>query len=318
MYEKMLLFSQSKYLRMQNFLYSLLVDPETGNELTFDPSANTLMENIHQKSFNIIEQVPILLEYESNSPLNQTKIHNDFNSDFKYQAHYQEDARVFDYFNVDHPIITNEENQKLHNNILKAIPKASTIILDVGCGNAWVSKALIPKGKKVISMDISTINPVNAIKKIAHENHAGLVADAFRIPIRKGTIDCVIASEIIEHVTDPKAFISNLILLLVPGGKLIITTPYNEKIVYSLCVHCNKPTPHSAHIHSFNENNLKEFIPNQGIKYSFKKLNNLYLIKTRIHYILKIFPGFIWNFLDYFMNRLTNKALRLMIEIEKP
>lgn len=301
---------------MQSFLYSILVDPETGNSLTFNPSTNTLTEIIHQKSFNIIDQVPIILEYESNSPLMQTKIHKDFNSDFRYQEHYQEDARVFDYFNVDHPV-TNGENQKLHNDILKVIPKTSKIILDVGCGNAWVSKALIPEGKKVISMDISTINPINAIKRIAHKNHAGLVADVFRIPIRELSIDCIIASEIIEHVTDPKAFISNLIRLLVPGGKLIITTPYNEKIVSSLCVHCNKPTPHSAHIHSFNENNLKEFMPNQGIQYSFKKLNNLYLIKTRVHTILKLFPGFIWKFLDYSMNRLTNKALRLMIEIEK-
>jgi 2-polyprenyl-3-methyl-5-hydroxy-6-metoxy-1,4-benzoquinol methylase len=306
---------------MHPFLTSILVDPITGNTLIYDQSLNTLTDSVTNRSYEIVDGVPILLDIEKNPAIKNPALHHEFNSDFQYQRHYQQDARIFDYFNADEHSVTASENQLLHNKIIKAIPKNSSIILDVGCGNSWVAEVLIPTGRKVISMDISTINPVKATKKIMHENHAGLVADVFRIPIRKEAVDCIIASEIIEHVADPEIFITSLVNLLTPAGKLIITTPYNEKLVYSLCVHCNKPTPHSAHIHSFNEENLKNYITGQNISWSIKKFNNFYLIKTRIHVILKIFPKFIWTCLDAIMNKINNRAMRMMIEIiriEKP
>ena len=58
-------------------------------------------------------------------------------------------------------------------------------------------------------------------------------------------------------------FIEKLIEKLKTGGKLIITTPYNEKLEYYLCVHCNLPTPKNAHLHSFNKQNIKEIISNK-------------------------------------------------------
>jgi len=189
--------------------------------------------------------------------------------------------------------------------------------LDIGCGNGWVSKKLIPLGKKVISSDISYTNPINAVKDIKHINHAGLIADAYNLPLKENSIDCIIASEILEHVPDPKAFIKNLIRLIKTDGKIILTTPYNEEIEYNLCVHCNKPTPRFAHLHSFNEIDIIQFIPETGITWSSKRFINKYLSKVRSYIILQYLSYKIWNLIDNLFNRLFYKPTRLQIVIKK-
>jgi ubiquinone/menaquinone biosynthesis C-methylase UbiE len=95
--------------------------------------------------------------------------------------------------------------------------------------------------------------PITALKNLPHPDHSAIVADVFNMPFKKNSFDIIIASEVIEHVFDPKLFIEKISAVLKPGGKLILLTPYNETIIYHLCVHCNNPTPANAHLHSFNE-----------------------------------------------------------------
>ena len=74
-------------------------------------------------------------------------------------------------------------------------------------------------------MDISITNPVKVLKENPGENHAAIVADAYYLPFKKNTFDVIIASEIMEHVYDPKLFIARLMEVLRPGGSLVINTP---------------------------------------------------------------------------------------------
>ena len=50
------------------------------------------------------------------------------------------------------------------------------------------------------------------------------IGDLSTIPNELDQFDVVIASEVIEHVPDPKSFIEEIHKLISPGGKLIITT----------------------------------------------------------------------------------------------
>ena len=244
-------------------------------------------------------------------------IHRKYDSYFNYIDHYQKDAVLFDYSENDLPGVTRYEFRRLHESIIKEITDEMSVILDIGCGTGWVSKKLIPSGKKVISMDISSDNPVKAVRELRHENHAGLIADAYNIPLKNNSVDCIIASEILEHVPDPKVLIISLIKLLKTKGKIIITVPYNEKIEYNLCVHCNKQTPRFAHLHSFNENNIGQFMPGKGITWKAKRFINKYLLQIRSHVILKVLPFRYWNHIDNFFNSLFNKPLRLQVVIIK-
>jgi ubiquinone/menaquinone biosynthesis C-methylase UbiE len=128
----------------------------------------------------------------------------------------------------------------------------------------------------------------------------------------------LIASEIIEHVYDPEAFVKELTRVLKKGGQLIITTPYKEKLQYSLCIHCNKPTPLHAHIHSFDEKVLTSFFRDiEKQKLEWETFGNKILIFTRTWVILRFFPFIIWKLKDKAANFFYNIPAHIMIKLTR-
>ncbi|KAA9036640.1 methyltransferase domain-containing protein [Ginsengibacter hankyongi] len=300
---------------MKDFLLEILRDPVTGNALIYDKEKKVLNTGRGESLYKIKDDVPLILIDEpipASSPL-----HQNVNTSFNYAHHYQKDSEVYDYFKNNEISATKTEIERLHKTIIKSIPDNADLIIDVGCGNGWLAGYFIKKNLKVISMDISSINPVKALRKYPGENHAALVADVFHFPVKNNSIDCIVASEIMEHVHDPKLFVQILVEKLKPGGKLIITTPYNEKIEYYLCVHCNLPTPKNAHLHSFNKDNIKDVIGNNRVKWKTKATANRFLIRTRLNVLFRFLPAGLWNIFDALMNKIINSPTRFIIEIVK-
>lgn len=298
---------------MINSIFEILVDEDGRSLFQIQDNEYQFIGN-NELSGVVKEDIPIVLptkKKELNSEMHQSQ-----NSDFDYINHYQKDAEVFDYSADYESAVTREEIRRLHQSIIRQIPKKSQLILDVGCGGGWLSKTIDLSNNQLISMDISYGNPKNALDKTPHENHFGLVADVFHLPIKKNSIDVIVASEIMEHVGDPKLFIANLFSLLKPGGSLIITTPYNEKIAMHLCIHCNRQTPENAHLHSFNEENVKALIPDSA-NYTFHKFGNNIFTKLRLYLIMKVLPYSIWRLKDKVINSLLGKPTRMMLIINK-
>lgn len=301
---------------MKDFLREIITDPLTGKNLTEvnREGSNYLISD--NNAYLINEGVAVLLPGQKATATAST-LHNQNDSDFDYTEHYKNDALQFDYFKIEESLATKEEIRRLHQAILRHIPENAELILDVGCGNGWVAKYFVSKGKKIVSMDIALKNPVKVLQENPGENHAAIVADAYHLPFKKNSFDTIIASEIMEHVYDPKIFITKLLEVLKPGGKLIITTPYNESIEYFLCVHCNKPTPKNAHLHSFNEENISTFIPSELADYQTEKFSNKYLVRLRLNLLMSFLPYSLWKFKDAVVNSIFKKPLRFLIELEK-
>lgn len=284
----------------------LLVHPVSKEQLQYNVAGNFLSTGINQQKFPIINNVPVLLASSS-----------DQDGGFNYQEHYEKDAETYDYF-ADWEAGQQEESRRLRQHILKEIPQKAKWILDIGCGGGWLAKALCKRGHRIISTDISTRNPVKAVEQIPEPTHFGLVADVFALPIKENSVDCIVSSEVIEHVPDPKAFIAALYNVLAPGGKLIITTPYNEKIQHSLCIHCNHLTPHNAHLHSFTRQKIESLTPEDAVDVSTTIFNSKVLVLLRLHLLLRFLPLSLWHIVDKIMLKLSRKkALRLMLVLRK-
>lgn len=301
---------------IKHFLKDILADPITGNELIEEVKDEKNFLLSMDKRYRIIEEVPVLLPIQKMENSN-SDIHKQFNSGFDYTAHYEKDAQQFDYFKIEESAAAKEELRRLHQTIITHIPKSAKLILDVGCGNGWAARSLLAKGKKVVSMDIAIKNPLKVLSENQNENHAAIVADAYYLPFKRNCFDAIVASEIMEHVYDPKLFITKLLEVLKPGGKLIITTPYDEKIEYFLCVHCNKPTPKNAHLHSFSERNIADFIPADKAGYKTEKFSNKYLIRLRLNVLMAFLPYSLWKLKDSFANWIFKKPTRFLIEFDK-
>lgn len=100
-------------------------------------------------------------------------------------------------------------------------------ILDVGCGRGWLTRLASVYGR------CDGIDPVGSSIELARAYFPDLtfsVGTAADLPRSPGfqPYDVVIASEVIEHVEDKEAFVSDLVACLVPNGHVILTTPRGE------------------------------------------------------------------------------------------
>lgn len=305
-------------MNLSTALMNLLVHPVHKTPLIYNRETNQLQNQNSDERFTIKENVPLLVIQNSQEQLTQPIKSRVAGNTFDYKTHYQTDATAYDYFEKPESPIEREEIARLHQMIVARIPKKADWILDVGCGGAWLAQKLTPDGRKVISMDISDVNPIKAIQRFPSPTHFAVVADVFTLPFRENSIDCIVAAEIIEHVPDPKIFIQALLHVLKPGGTLIITTPYNEQIRTSLCIHCNCVTPQNAHLHSFTEHSIKRLIPQSAEKFFIYIFNSKLLVRAHLQKRLKFLPLSAWRVIDKTTIRLTSKkAYRLMVEIIK-
>ncbi len=95
-------------------------------------------------------------------------------------------------------------------------------ILIVGCGSG---KDLTITEKRVFAFDLS----FQAVKeaKASFREHLFFVSDGCFLPVRNDSFDCIICSEVIEHVPDPRSMIAEFCRALKPqpDSSLIITVP---------------------------------------------------------------------------------------------
>lgn len=102
--------------------------------------------------------------------------------------------------------------------------------LDVGCGAGLLCEPLARLGAQVTGIDAA---PENIAAARAHGEKQGLAID-----YRAGGIetldergfDLVTSMEVIEHVTDPRAFVDGLARALAPGGLMILSTPNRTQV----------------------------------------------------------------------------------------
>jgi hypothetical protein len=119
-------------------------------------------------------------------------------------------------------------------------------------------------------------------------------------------------------VPDPRAFVAELLRVIQPGGRLVLSTPYKERLVMELCIHCNQQTPHNAHLHSFDEHRLLAYF--QGLPVTAPRyliFNNKLLVFARTWPVLQFLPFTVWKAFDRLANLVINKPMNIVLGVEK-
>jgi len=87
-------------------------------------------------------------------------------------------------------------------------------VLIVGAGTDPYRK-MFSRSCRYITMDIA---PVDGITQ--------MVADAHVLPVKSDSFDCILASEVFEHLRNPVTFVNAAYDALKPGGTLVLTVPF--------------------------------------------------------------------------------------------
>lgn len=112
--------------------------------------------------------------------------------------------------------------------VLKEIGPDPQRICEIGCGNGSFSKALAAGGHTVVGFDSSTSGVEwalqNAVGRDMYYCHD--LSDPIR-PEWCRSFDVVVAFEVIEHLLLPQQLLRTAREVLIPGGRLILSTPYH-------------------------------------------------------------------------------------------
>lgn len=99
--------------------------------------------------------------------------------------------------------------------------KAEGKVLDVGCGNGYLLLPLKHKGCEVYGIETNP-KSVNVCNELGLNVFCGILEDA-KFPDE--FFDTVVMSQVLEHLSSPKASLREIFRILKPGGKVFIYCP---------------------------------------------------------------------------------------------
>lgn len=105
--------------------------------------------------------------------------------------------------------------------ILKATPRFHGKFLDVGCGQMPYRDMITDRSKVSEYMGMDLGNNIYA-DRLAPD----LIWDGVSIPLQDRTINCAMATEVLEHCPDPQTVMDEVFRVLKPRGTFFFTVPF--------------------------------------------------------------------------------------------
>lgn len=98
------------------------------------------------------------------------------------------------------------------------------LVLDAGCGTGYGSSILGRAARSVLGVDIDARSVAYAKRHFSKGNVSFEVADLQQLDFQN-RFDLIVASNSIEHLDDPRAFVAGALRALRPHGSLLIAVP---------------------------------------------------------------------------------------------
>ena len=115
-------------------------------------------------------------------------------------------------------------------------------LLDVGCGTGNLWRYVSEQFDRYIGADVVRYDGFPETEQFHRVD-----MDTGRIPLDDGAADTVASVETIEHVENPRAFLRELVRLVRPGGRIVVTTPNQRSALSLLTLHVK------GHFQAFSE-----------------------------------------------------------------
>jgi 2-polyprenyl-3-methyl-5-hydroxy-6-metoxy-1,4-benzoquinol methylase len=119
--------------------------------------------------------------------------------------------------------------QALRGAFLSAHVAPGARVLDVGCGEGLFAAELVRAGASVVAIDVAE-EPLRRARLLHPGLDLRLVDGEGGWPLEDSSFDVVWAGEVIEHVADTAAWLSEIRRVLRSGGTLLASTPAHGRM----------------------------------------------------------------------------------------
>ncbi len=146
---------------------------------------------------------------------------------------------------------------------LRAALRPGDRALDLGSGAGEFTAAMAAAGASTIGVEVA-----EAALGRARARHPDcdfrLVPLDGPLPFEDGSFELVWASEVIEHVTDTARWLSEVRRVLVPRGRLLVTTPSHGRLRVALGGVERFSEPLGDHLHLYTKRSLRTLLDEFG------------------------------------------------------
>ncbi len=146
---------------------------------------------------------------------------------------------------------------------LVAYVRAGDRVLDLGSGEGAFTAALATAGARAIGAEVAAA-AVERAREAHPELDFRLIPIDGPLPWPDGAFELVWASEVIEHIADTARWLSEIRRVLVPGGRLLVTTPAHGRLRVLLGGVERFSEPLGDHLHLYTARSLRTVLGEFG------------------------------------------------------
>jgi SAM-dependent methyltransferase len=144
---------------------------------------------------------------------------------------------------------TAQEKMRLQG-LLDLLPLNRRSILEIGARDGFVTRALAERFEITTALDLE-------VPRFEIERVVNVKGDVQQLNFAASSFDCVLCSEVLEHVPDVAAAAREI--ARVARYEIVIGVPYRQdtRVGQTTCLHCGKVNPPYGHVNRFDENTLR-------------------------------------------------------------
>jgi SAM-dependent methyltransferase len=132
-------------------------------------------------------------------------------------------------------------------------------VLDLGSGAGYFTAALAAAGARPVGAEVAQAAISRA--RAAHPDlDFRLVPIDGPLPFEDNSFELVWSSEVIEHVADTARWLSEVRRVLVPGGRLLLTTPSHGRLRLALQGVEPFSEPLGDHLHLYTRRSVRDLL----------------------------------------------------------
>lgn len=159
--------------------------------------------------------------------------------------------------------------------IVHLVPQTALRVLDVGCSNGALGRALkavVPE-RSVVGIELDSCFAAEAENYLDYVINGDVNSLCWETKFGEYTFDCIVFADVLEHLIDPIFCLNQAIKLLQPGGSLVISLPNIRHLSAFWSIFCRGRFPRRdrgifdrTHLRWFTISDANELVIGCGLK----------------------------------------------------